>query len=801
VEVITLRAALRKNRVHWARHHVREITMSLKRFALRRIPAALATTVAVALLPNSLHAAEYNLFGTPVNIGNLFTIGGLVRMQERDGSNIGKSNLARLQGLDPLCVGREGDDGVSGPGPRGSNTFFGNTCNPAEITDGRNANQVFVEAPGSFSPNADNGNLNFDKHDIVHAAAKLTTDISFSVFDANVFIRTLALFDSEYNDLEEFHPDTTLIARGTSFSKEGKDVIARELKFLDFFISRGFAFGDQFVNVKLGRQVLNWGESGFLLANSLNAINPADQALLRVPGFDLKELQKPLGMLTINTEVAGVNVEAFYGYEWEPVGVDPVGSFFSQSDTLGPGGEFAMLSFSKAPEDPGAPYTPTGPDDPFQGSVRGLYSPSQNPDDPAFLLNSQSSRTLFRDKAAERARLPSDTGQYGLALRYFAEGLNCGTEFGAYFANYHARVPSVSGFAAAATCLPDSVTPAPGVGLVEAAAACGLELPFTQLVGILQAGGPLPLSEEALPLDTARLIVEYPEDIRMYGVSFNTTLGNYALAGEYAYRPNLPIQAHTVDLTFALLQPAFPANDLDLTVATLPGRRSALPDFLQTNFRGEETLPGQYVRGWEPMRIGQANFSVLRLLGAAENPFGASQMTILLEMGYTHLPGFPELSEFQSNGAGTDTHISAGSDGSIGLNPRDVRSNPDDPTSDNRTLQTAIQNPTSWFGVDRSGFGTKESYGYRLITLTRYDNAIFGANIELLNAVFHDIEGVGPGLGQNFVEGRKQFLSGIRWDYQNTFVGELRYTWFTGGGVRDALRDRDNLLLFLGYQF
>jgi hypothetical protein len=130
-----------------------------------------------------------------------------------------------------------------------------------------------------------------------------------------------------------------------------------------------------------------------------------------------------------------------------------------------------------------------------------------------------------------------------------------------------------------------------------------------------------------------------------------------------------------------------------------------------------------------------------------------------------------------------------------------VRSNPDDPTSDNRTLQTAIQNPTSWFGVDRSGFGTKESYGYRLITLTRYDNAIFGANIELLNAVFHDIEGVGPGLGQNFVEGRKQFLSGIRWDYQNTFVGELRYTWFTGGGVRDALRDRDNLLLFLGYQF
>lgn len=774
--------------------------MSLKPFALRRIPAVLATTVAIALLPTTVSAAQFELFGTPVSVGNLVTIGALMRMQDRDGSNIGKSNLARLQGLAPLCVGREGDDGFSGPGPRGSNTFFGNTCNPAETNaDGSNANDAFVAAPGSFSPNADNGNLNFDRHDIVHAAAKLTTDISFSIFDTNVFIRTLALFDAEYNDLQEFHPDTTLIARNTSFSREGKDVIARELKFLDFFVSRGFEFGDQFVNVKVGRQVLNWGESGFLLANSLNSINPADQALLRVPGFDIKELQKPLGMLTVNTEFAGVNVEAFYGYEWEPINIDPVGSFFSVSDTLGPGGEIAMLSFSKAPEDPGTPYTPTGPDDPFQGPVRGLYSPSQNPDDPAFLLNSQSSRTLFRDKAAERARLPSDTGQYGLALRYFAEGLNGGTEFGAYFSNYHARVPSVSGFAAAETCLPDTVLP--GLGLVQAAAACGLELPLTQLVGILQAGGPLPLSGEALPLDTARLLVEYPEDIRLYGLSFNTTVGDYAVAGEYAYRPNLPIQAHTVDLTFALLQPAFPANDLDLTIADLPGRRSAVPDFLQTSFRGQETRAGQYVRGWEPMKIGQLNLSILRLLGATQNPFGASQMTVLLEMGYTHLPGFPELSEFQSNGAGTDTHISAGADGSIGLNPRDVRSNPDDPTSDNRTLQSSLQNPTSWFGIDSGGFGTKESYGYRLVTLTRYENAVFGANIELLNAFFHDVEGVGPGLGQNFVEGRKQILSGIRWDYQNTFVGELRYTWFTGGGVRDALRDRDNLLLFLGYQF
>ena len=33
----------------------------------------------------------------------------------------------------------------------------------------------------------------------------------------------------------------------------------------------------------------------------------------------------------------------------------------------------------------------------------------------------------------------------------------------------------------------------------------------------------------------------YAEDIRMYGFSFNTTLGQASVFGEVAYRPNLPI--------------------------------------------------------------------------------------------------------------------------------------------------------------------------------------------------------------------------------------------------------------------
>ncbi|MDF5809803.1 DUF1302 family protein [Pseudomonas aeruginosa] len=44
-----------------------------------------------------------------------------------------------------------------------------------------------------------------------------------------------------------------------------------------------------------------------------------------------------------------------------------------------------------------------------------------------------------------------DSGQYGFALRYFADELN--TEFGAYTMNYHSRLPIFSGQGASASTM------------------------------------------------------------------------------------------------------------------------------------------------------------------------------------------------------------------------------------------------------------------------------------------------------------------------------------------------------------
>lgn len=761
--------------------------------------------VVLATAMGSALAVEFDLGGTSIKIDNLATVGALVRTQDRDRALVGKSSQARLDGtplrtgaqpgtvvagFTGLCLARTGDDGVSGANGT-TDTFRGDTCSGTRA----GGNERALAAPGAFTPNGDNGNLNFDKYDIAHATAKLTSDISFTVADFNFFARTVGYYDNVYANTEEKRPDTTFTPARQAFPQDVKDRSGLRFEALDYFVSRRFDLGSRSFNLKVGNQVLNWGESAFLLANSLNSINPPNQALLRIPGFDVKELLQPVGMVLLEGDVFdGASFQTFYQYDYKPVVVDPVGSYFSVSDTLGQGGTYAMLSFAKAPDDP-----------------LGLYEPRRNPDDPAFVLNSRSSRTLQRDFNEERNRKPSSGGQYGASAKFFLENFNNGTEVAFYYANYHARVPSISAFATDDTCIPGGTSNlANPVQLVAFAAACeaGNPAALAGLAAMPQAQ--LPLAGEALPLDSGRLIVEYPENIRMFGMSFNTTVGDFALSGEYAYRPNLPLQVHSTDLVFALLQPGFPDQDIAVVPGTtLPGRRTAVPDFLSqyrnpgcSQVRGGANpcvVAGQYIQGFEQAKIGQAGMTLLKTIGG-DNPLAATQITLLLELGHTQVFDLPSLDQLQFNGAGTDTHISAAIDGTPGINPLDVRTTAGDPTT-NRSAANLRQNPTSQAQVDISGFGTEQSYGYRFVTLTRYDSALFGANVELLNGIFHDVEGVGPGLGQNFVEGRKTILSGIRVDYLSRFIGELRYSWYTGGGLRDQIRDRDNLFLFLGAQF
>jgi hypothetical protein len=766
-------------------------------------PLAGALGVAIAAYAGGAAAIDFQIGEDTLKIESLFQVGASFRMQERDPTLIGKSTLFALNnGMSEsnrtgLCMTRTSGSAAEGPSvPDYENEAGGDTnqltngvsgagvCGTSGDVDGPtgpavagSANTAYLQYPGSFSPNGDNGDLNFDKGDLVHAVVKLTTDLNFSKWDYNLFIRGVALFDANYTDFTEFHPDTTLQAGSTELPHSVERLVGMDFDILDYNIGHVFSPAGHDVSMKLGAQVLNWGESSLLALNSLNTINPPDARRLNMPGLDLKEAFRPIGMLTLDTQIIdNVSIQTFYTYEWKPIVVDPVGSYFSQSDTLGDGGDYAMLSFAKSPEDPGFAV-----DDPrYPAGRRGHYRPIDTCTTPVQcsdslgLLGSWAGRTVYRDHKEEEAREP-EGGDYGAAVKLFLESINNGTELAFYYANYDSRIPSVSSFASLAGCLDGVADLAPG-------GKCGYN------------GPGMPADEEPIPVDTMRLIVEYPENIHLYGVSFNTTVGDYALSGEYAFRDNLPVQIDTVDLTYTSLQPAFPATDVSTPAATIPGRQSAFPSYL-TRYRGYACTsdadciqPNQYIQGYERLSVGQANLTVLRLIGG-DNPLGASQMTFLLEMGMQKVFDMPAIGELQLEGTGSDTHISNGGDGSQGLDPP--------PVTGNTRANTLRQNPTA--NTDYEAYGTSESYGFRLLNLNRFDSAIFGANLETLAIIRDDVKGTSPGIATNFSEGRKQFNFGLRFDYLSQWNGEVRYTWFMG--KHDGQRDRDNIFVTLGYQF
>jgi hypothetical protein len=100
------------------------------------------------------------------------------------------------------------------------------------------------------------------------------------------------------------------------------------------------------------------------------------------------------------------------------------------------------------------------------------------------------------------------------------------------------------------------------------------------------------------------------------------------------------------------------------------------------------------------------------------------------------------------------------------------------------TMPGALRNPLTLDG----GFPTQFSWGYRVAARADYNN-VFGSPITLSPRVAfnHDVKGTTPGPGGNFLEGRKSATIGVEANYLNSWIFDLSYTSFWGGGESDSM--------------
>lgn len=541
----------------------------------------------------------------------------------------------------------------------------------------------------AFSTNGDDGNLAFGQGEMVDSTVRLVSELSLTYGDYGLFARSVLGYNPTVSDAALFDPtdyDDSGTQRGyTQSDRDRKEAAVRRhngryADLRDLYAYTSQTVWDRTLSLRIGRQVVNWGESTFVL-NGLNSLLALDANRARLPGFELDEVIIPSNQVWASMGLTDtVSVEAFYQLRWQATIIDASGTYFSTNDFAGIGGTAANLGFGRADENTVAGTPCSGP--PFDGVQCvpvGSYVP----------------------RAGDVT--PKNSGQFGAALRFSIPALN-DMDAALYAATYHSRLPLYSG------------TSRSGAGLT--------------------------------PATTANYFVEYPKDIRMFGLSFNTTIPfDFSIQGEYSYKQGQPIQIDDVELLLAGL-----------------GAPS------QLNPTAGATLGGQYLRGWRRKDVSQADIGLTRLFGPS-SWMGSEQTLFVAEAAITHVHDMEPQSVLRYEGPGTYTPGDAATAASQGL-PQQV-----------------------------AGYATATSYGYKLIARNDYNNVFNGINLKPTLRWDHDLKGISPTPITNFVAGRRQLTASLGFTYLGNVSGDIGYTRYIGAGLQNLVGDRDYVAASFKYSF
>ncbi|MBW2369129.1 MAG: DUF1302 domain-containing protein [Deltaproteobacteria bacterium] len=342
-----------------------------------------------------------------------------------------------------------------------------------------------------YSSNYDDGNLNYDTG-LISNAIKITSDLEIDYGWIGAFFRATAFYDYENESRDR--------AR-TPLNNWAQKAVATDSGMLDAYVWASHDIGEMPVQLRLGDQVVSWGESTFI-QGGINIINPVDVAKIRVPGAELKEALVPEGIIYANVSpTETITLEGLYLYDWEETKIDEPGTYFAGADFPGRGGVKLMLGGGFVPDNGDA-----------------------------------SAADTFMALPRDPTKSTSKEGQYGVAMRYYASWLN-DTEIGFYYLNYHERLPRLEGRTGTMQ------------GLMNAGAAAA---------AVIGAGGTA-AQANAVAIDayakTGGYRTTYVEDRTLLGLGFSTELGGVAWQGEVSYRPDAALQIDDVELLLSFFGP------------------------------------------------------------------------------------------------------------------------------------------------------------------------------------------------------------------------------------------------------
>lgn len=580
--------------------------------------------------------------------------------------------------------------------------------------------------------NDDDGNVNTDQWDPYTTSVKITTDFDLQWRNYGAFVRTKAFYDywvnEELGTRNNRFGSRPLVdaARGD----QARDFGGRSFDILDAFVYGNFDVSGMPLNVRVGKQVVNWGESLFI-QGGINSFLPIDVTAIRTPGSELKEALMPTPSVFASIGLPGsVTVEAFWQFGWQKTELDACGTFFSTSDAACEGGQYVMFSGE------------------YPGPVLLPRAPSEEGD---------------------------DTGTFGVAIKHYAENLGAGTDLGLYFTQQSLVVP-IGSFK-----LGDFVG-ATGEATLEDFCALYGQLTFIDCatVPVLGPNTALALGVGAVA-GTKQYLIQYPEDVRTVGTSFNTSIplfGGSAFSGELAFTPDMPFALSDVEINSAELD-AIGACEF------AGGPAGCLSQGSQN--AGFAYAPGDTIRGYDEFDVitGQlATISTLNPSAPLPSLIGSDLMILIANVGFQYLPDL----------SSSTNRLAA---------PRSASTHPDLAAAmilgDRACGAAALAGTPSC----KLAYATSHSWGYRFAATADYNNA-FGTSWTLTPVLqwAHDVNGVSAGpVGPGFVEGKKTVSIGLNANLQNTWRANIQYTNSFGNKFKNFSSDKDFVTMTVSYAF
>jgi hypothetical protein len=199
--------------------------------------------------------------------------------------------------------------------------------------------------------NSDDGTRNYDKWDTVSNRLGLLSDINVSYKNVGMFLRAQAFYDSVPFDKPNWSgkclpASVGAIGSNNQFAAneinsidhwddEYKHTMGYKARFLDAYVYGDFDIGGHNLSVRVGRQVVTWGEALMLQGGIAFAQNRVDSSASTVPGVELKEVFLPTGAVYGSFALTeDTTIEAYWQYEWIKSTLFPTGSFFEMQDFI-----------------------------------------------------------------------------------------------------------------------------------------------------------------------------------------------------------------------------------------------------------------------------------------------------------------------------------------------------------------------------------------------------------------------------------------------------------------------------------